>query len=74
MYLKQKCPQCGTEREYVYVQVGHSVSCKNCNYEFMLEPKRFQWMPYAIWGGGFLVAGVIVLYLLRQFHDWWIYR
>ena len=74
MYLRQKCPQCGIEKEYVYVQVGHHAHCKNCNTEFRLEPKRFVLMPYFICGGVLLVAAVVLFYILRTFHDWWIYR
>lgn len=74
MYLRQKCPSCGTEKEFVYVQIGHSACCKNCNYEFVLKPKRAPFLPYVIWGGVLLTGAGIVFYLLRQFHNWWIYR
>ncbi|MFT3881987.1 MAG: hypothetical protein QM703_20315 [Gemmatales bacterium] len=74
MYLKQKCPSCGTEKEFVYVQVGHAVNCKHCNYEFVLAPKRMPLLPYLVWGGILLTAAGIGFYLVRQFHDWWIYR
>lgn len=74
MYLRQKCPQCGTEKEYVYVQIGHSTSCKHCNYDFVLKSNRGWFVPYLIWGGALLAGAGIAFYLLRQFHNWWIYR
>lgn len=74
MYLRQKCPHCGTEKEYVYVQIGHTVSCKKCNNDFTLTTKRVPFLPYVIWGGALLVSAGFAFYLLRQFHNWWIYR
>lgn len=74
MFLKQKCPNCGTVKEYVYVQIGHTTCCKNCNYEFALEKKRFNYAPYVVWALIFITIGAFLLYLLKQFHDWWIYR
>jgi len=74
MYYKQKCPHCGTVKEYVYVQIGHSSSCKNCNYEFVLKKKVPNFMPYVIWAVLIAAAGGIAFYLFRQLHNWWIYR
>ncbi len=74
MYLRQKCPNCGTEKEYVYVQVGHTSCCKNCNYEFVLVKKRPSFLPYVIYAGVLVVAVGLLLYLGRMFHNWWIYR
>lgn len=74
MYLKQKCPHCGTDKEFVYVQIGHVVNCKNCNAEFTLQPKRFVFVPYLIYLGVALAAVALLIYLGKTFHDWWIYR
>lgn len=74
MYLRQKCPNCGTVKEFVYVQVGHSSSCKNCNYEFMLSKKRAPYLPYVIYAVALVAAAGVLFYLGRQFHNWWIYR
>lgn len=74
MYLRQKCPSCGTVKEYVYVQVGHSTCCKNCNYEFTLEKKSYNYKPYLIWLAAALALLGVIAYVLKRFHDWWIYR
>ncbi len=74
MYLRQKCPSCKTEAEYVYVQIGHSHCCKNCNYEFTLEAKRFNFLPYLITLAVLAVVAVGGYFLFKTFHDWWIYR
>ena len=74
MYLRQKCPSCKTEAEYVYVQIGHSHCCKNCNYEFTLEAKRFNPLPYIVTIVVIAVVAVGGYFLFKFFHDWWIYR
>ena len=74
MYLRQKCPNCSTEKEYVYVQVGHTACCKNCNYEFKLEKKHYNYMPYVVWSLILIALAGVAYYILRTFHDWWIYR
>jgi hypothetical protein len=74
MYLRQKCPNCGTEKEFVYVQIGHNTCCKNCNTDFILTTKRVSLLPYVVWGVILLAAAGLAFFFLRQFHNWWIYR
>ena len=74
MYLKQKCPSCKTEAEFVYVQIGHSHCCKKCNYEFRLEKQKLPILPYLIICGALAVAAAVVFFIVKTFHDWWIYR
>ncbi|MFO0814831.1 MAG: hypothetical protein U0796_16550 [Gemmatales bacterium] len=74
MYLKQKCPSCKTEAEFVYVQVGHTHCCKKCNYEFRLEKPRFNLLPYLVTLGVLALVGGLGFFVVKTFHDWWIYR
>jgi len=74
MYLKQKCPSCKTEAEFVDVQIGHSHCCKKCNYEFRLEKQRFKFIPYVVFLGSIALIGGIAFLVIKTFHDWWIYR
>lgn len=74
MFLRQKCPNCGTEVEFVYVQIGHGICCKKCNYEFTLTVKRRPILPYLIVLTGLVILGVVGFYTFKTFHDWWIYR
>lgn len=74
MYLRQKCPNCGTEVEFVYEQIGHSNCCKHCNNEFTLEPRRGNYLPLLVWLVILCVLGLVGFYTIKTFHDWWIYR
>lgn len=74
MFLRQKCPSCKTEAEFVDVQVGHSLCCKKCNYEFRLEKQKLPILPYAIFFGGIAIAALVLFFVIKSFHDWWIYR
>jgi hypothetical protein len=73
MFLRQRCPSCNHEAEFVYEQVGHSICCKKCNYEFTLEKKRPPFLPYLVWGGLILVILGVAGYFIKVLHDWWIY-
>jgi hypothetical protein len=72
MYYRQKCPQCGVVKEYVYVQMGHHINCKNCNYEFELVRTGIKWIKYVIIVGVLLAAAGLGFYLFRSFYNWWV--
>jgi hypothetical protein len=74
MYLRQPCPQCGHDAEYVYVQVGHTHCCKKCNCEFDLKPKGVNYGKYVIAVLVLVVIVAFVAFILKTFHDWWIYQ
>jgi len=74
MYLQQPCPNCGQPAEFVYVQIGHSHACKKCNQEFQFKPQGVNYGKYVI--AGFILVFLIGFgcFLLKTFHDWWVYR